>query len=41
MVLLLEIKVQPEKARKIIKTFNYPNFIEVPTEGLSGGILLS
>lgn len=37
-MLLLETKVQLEKARKIIKTFNYLNFIEIPFEGLSRGI---
>lgn len=37
---ILETKVQPKKGRKIIRTFNYPNFIQIPHEGLSGGIWL-
>lgn len=40
LILLLETKVHTDKASKIIKSLSYENSIEIPTEGLSGGIWL-
>lgn len=40
LILLLETKVHTDKASKIIKPLSYENSIEIPTEGLSGGIWL-
>lgn len=40
LILLLETKVQSEKTEEVNKPFNFSNFIEILTEGLSAGIWL-
>lgn len=37
-LVLMETKINSLKARKIISKINFPNFVEIPPEGFSGGI---
>lgn len=38
LILIIETKVQPDNAKKILTSFKFDNIIELPIEGYSGGI---
>lgn len=36
-LVFMETKIQSKREKIIIKNINYPNFVEIPLDGLSGG----